>query len=466
MKARVLVVDDDAPMCAFLEKGLSKCGFEVVSENSFDAALTAIGGSDFEVIVTDVQMPKTTGIELCRRLSERRPDVPVIVMTAFGSMESAVSAIRAGAYDYIAKPFEIEGLSLALERAVRHRSLTEEVKRLRSDASRDRPGRIVGESATIRDVFETISKLETVDSTVLIHGETGTGKELVARALHERSARRSMPFIAVNCASIPDALLESELFGYVKGAFTDAKTDKKGLFREAHGGTLFLDEVGDLPSAFQPKLLRVLQDQKIRPIGGREEVECDIRLIAATHRDLDTDVDEGRFREDLYFRLNVIPIELPPLRERGTDVLLIAQHFIDQFRIKAKKNVSGLTTPAAEKLLAYSWPGNVRELSNCIERAVALTEHEQLLVDDLPARIQDYQDSHVVVIAGDSSELVSLAEVEDRYIDRVLKEVGNNKTLAARILGIERKTLYRKLEKRRTHRRGNGARRANPTKRT
>jgi two-component system response regulator HydG len=269
---------------------------------------------------------------------------------------------------------------------------------------------------------------------------------VVANALHRRGKRRNGPFVAINCAAMPEALLESELFGHARGAFTDARTARTGLFVEADGGTLLLDEIGDLPLALQPKLLRALQERVVRPVGGSEEIPFDVRLIATTHRDLDTAVEEGRFREDLYFRINVIHIAIPPLRARGTDVLLLAQHFLAHYAAQTGKRVTGLSPAAAERLMAYGWPGNVRELRNCIERAVALTQYEQIVVDDLPEKIQAYRRSHVLVASDDPPELVSLEEVERRYVSRVMEAVGGNKTLAAQVLGIGRKTLYRKLE--------------------
>jgi two-component system response regulator HydG len=269
---------------------------------------------------------------------------------------------------------------------------------------------------------------------------------VVAKALHKRGRRGQRPWVAINCAAMPETLLESELFGHARGAFTDARTARTGLFVEADGGTLFLDEIGELPLALQPKLLRALQERVVRPVGGTEEVPFDVRLIASTNRDLETAVDQGRFREDLYFRINVIHVTLPPLRARGTDVLLLAQHFLAEFAARAGKRISGLSPSAAERMLAYSWPGNVRELRNCMERAVALTQYEQITVDDLPEKIQAYRRSHVLVASDDPAELASLEIVERRYILRVMEAVGGNKTLAAQVLGIGRKTLYRKLE--------------------
>jgi two-component system response regulator HydG len=284
------------------------------------------------------------------------------------------------------------------------------------------------------------------DASVLITGESGTGKEVVARALHRQSGREG-PFVAVNCAAMPEALLESELFGHVRGAFTDAKDSRPGLFVQAHRGTLFLDEIGDMPMGLQPKLLRVLQERTVRPIGGAAEVPVDVRILAATNRDVESAIEEKRFREDLFFRINVIHIPLPPVRARVGDILPLAQRFIVQIAARAGKNVTGISPPAAAKLVAYPWPGNVRELINCVERAVALTRHEQIVVDDLPEKVQDHKSSQLVLGGDDPSELLPMDEVEKRYILRVLDAVAGNKTAAARILGFERKTLYRKLER-------------------
>jgi len=299
----------------------------------------------------------------------------------------------------------------------------------------------------MKKLYELLERVAESEASVLVTGESGTGKEMVAQVLHRRGRRRNGPFVAVNCAAMPETLLESELFGHAKGAFTDARNSRTGLFVQASGGTLFLDEIGDLPLGLQPKLLRALQERVVRPVGGDSEVPFDVRLVAATNHDLETAVEEGRFREDLYFRINVIPVEVPPLRMRGTDVLLLAQRFAEEFAVQAGKQVIGLSSAAAKKLLAYTWPGNVRELRNGIERAVALTRFEQITVEDLPEKVRDYQGSHILVAADDPSELVPLEQVERGYILRVLDAVGGNKTLAARVLGLDRKTLYRKLER-------------------
>ena len=447
MTGRVLVVDDEQPMCETIAAGISPKGFDVRWTTTAAEALDLVAGGDFDVVLTDLNMRGMNGIELCERIVANRPDVPVVVITAFGSLETAVAAIRAGAYDFITKPVKLDALVLALERAIQHRSLREEVRRLRRIVE-ERHGfdEVLGQSPAIEKVRALLERIADADTTVLVTGESGTGKEVVGRALHRQSRRRGGPFVGVNCAAMPEALLESELFGHARGAFTDARSAHAGLFVQANRGTLLLDEIGDLPVPLQPKLLRALQERTVRPVGGEEEVPFDVRLVATTNRDLESAVEEGRFREDLYFRINVIHVEMPPLRARGTDVLLLAQHFLTRLAEKAHKPVTGLSPEAAERLLAYSWPGNVRELQNCIERAVALTQYEQIAVDDLPEKIRAYRRSHVLVASDDPTELVSLEEVERRYILRVMEAVGGSKTIAAQVLGIGRKTLYRKLQ--------------------
>ena len=448
MTSRVLIVDDDAPMCEMLEKRLAKRGYGVQWRTSANKALELVKEQDFDVVVTDLNMEAMDGIELCERVAANRPNVPVIVITAFGSLETAIEAIRGGAYDFITKPFEIDQLDVALKRAIQYGGLREEVRRLqrRVDAAQ-RMGKLLGASEPVKELFDMIERMAESDATVLLSGESGTGKELVARELHERGKREKGPFVAVSCAAVPDHLLESELFGHEKGAFTDAKAARRGLFLQAGGGTLFLDEIGDMPAPLQPKILRALQEKSVRPVGGGRETAFDARIIAATNRDLESLVEEGKFREDLFYRVNVVHIDLPPLRSRGSDVLLLAQDFIDGFAAETGKEVSGLAEPAAAKLMAYHWPGNVRELRNSMERAVALTRFDKITVDDLPEKIRGYKPSHIIVAGTDPAELVTMDEVERRYILRVLEAAGNNKTTAARILGFDRRTLYRKLER-------------------
>jgi two-component system response regulator AtoC len=388
------------------------------------------------------------GIELSERITANRPDVPVIVITSFGSMETAIAALRVGAYDFITKPFETEVLVHSLNRAISHRRLRDEVKVLRKAVDKVASfDELRGTSPEMQKVFQLIDKAAKSNVTVLVTGESGTGKELVARALHKHSQRKDGPFIAINCAAMPESLLESELFGHAKGAFTDAKSERKGLFVRSTGGVLFLDEIGDMPLGLQVKILRALEERTVRPVGGDEEVGFDARIVSATNRDLALSVEDRTFREDLFYRLNVIQIRMPPLRDRGRDIVTLAQHFIDQFATEMGHQVKGLTTNAAERLLAYSWPGNVRELKNSMEHAVALTSCDQITVEDLPERIRRYDTSHVLVTGENASELVSMEEVERRYIARVMASVNGNKALAARILNFDRKTLYRKLER-------------------
>jgi DNA-binding NtrC family response regulator len=448
MSNAVLIVDDDAPMCEMLAKGLARKGFTCDFRTSASEALAAMDATSYDVVVTDLNMRAMNGLELCARIVANRPDVPVVVITAFGSLETAIGAIRAGAYDFVPKPVDIETLALTVARAVERRALREEVRRLRQALSETRRfDQMIGDSAPMRKLGTLLSQIVDSNASVLITGESGTGKDLVARALHRMGPRKNASLVAINCAAMPETLLESELFGHARGAFTDARVDRTGLFVQAEGGTLFLDEIGDMPLTMQAKLLRALQERKVRPVGGDREIAFDVRVVAATNRDLETAVAEQRFREDLYFRINVIQVAVPPLRARGNDVLLLAQAFVEQFAARSAKKVAGIAASTAERLLAYQWPGNVRELQNGIERAVAVTNYAEITVDDLPERIRNYRSSHVVVAAEDPSELVTMEEVERRYIARVLQAVGGNKALAARVLGMDRKTLYNKLAK-------------------
>ncbi len=448
MSRRILVIDDDQSMCELLQESLQRNGWEVVWRLRGEEGLELVREQNFDVVITDVNLEHMSGLDLCRNLTENRPDTPVIVITAFGNMSSAIAAIRAGAYDFINKPIDITQLAHVIERAVQHRHLREEVKRLR-DASDVGPGRggLAGESRAMLKVYDLIRRVAPTDTTVLLTGESGTGKELVARALHTESARANMPFVAINCAAVPGSLLESELFGHVKGAFTDAKATRKGMFEQASGGTLLLDEIGEMPLDMQPKLLRVLQERQVRPVGGNTVAPVDARIIAATNRDLESEVEAERFREDLYYRLNVVQIHVPPLRARGNDVLLLAQHFVRKFAERMGKGVTGISSEAAKKLLEYDWPGNVRQLENSMERAVTLTRFEQITVEDLPERISRYESARLTVTDVDSEHILTLDELERRYIERVLKAVQGNKTQAAKLLGVDRRTLYRKLER-------------------
>jgi two-component system, NtrC family, response regulator AtoC len=446
--ARVALVDDEPVLLRLVALQLEAAGYHVTTFPSPTEALRALDEQTFHVLVTDVMMSEMSGLELCERVVANHREIPVIVLTASNKLETAVAAIRVGAYDFITKPINPEALVIAVARAVEHRRLRSEVAVLRrAVAASQKFDELIGGSDPMREVYAAIERFAASDATVLITGESGTGKEVVARALHRNSKRKAGPMIAVNCAAIPDTMLESELFGHERGAFTDARAARPGLFVQADGGTLFLDEIGELPLTLQPKLLRALEERSVRPLGATHEVKFDTRVIVATNRDLETAVEEKRFREDLYYRINVLHIGLPPLRARGRDVLAIAQSFIERFAGESGKSVRGMSPPAATRMLGYSWPGNVRELRNCIERAVALAAGEELLVDDLPEKVREQQRAELVLPSSQPDELVPMEEVERRYILRVLETLGGNKRQAAKILGFDRRTLYRKLEK-------------------
>jgi two-component system response regulator HydG len=448
MECKLLVVDDDEPTCEFLEATLSSQGFRVTWDVRAESALQRLREQDFDVTLTDLGMEGINGIEFCQRAIEIQPDMPVIVVTGQASLDAAIAAIRVGAYDFITKPVDTKLLGHQVRRAIEHRRLGREIKRLRQELA-DAHGLdgIIGRSAAMRRVFNLVQRLRDSDASVLVTGESGTGKELVARSIHENSERKNGPFIALNCAAVPPTLLESELFGHTKGAFTDAKRSREGLFVQADSGTLFLDEVGELPLEMQPKLLRALQERRVRPVGGDSEVTFDARIVTATNRDLESDVEAGRFREDLLYRIDVVRIELPPLRARGRDVLLLAQHFLQRHTSSGNAKVVGISEPAAEKLLSYDWPGNVRELENCVERAVALARFDQITVEDLPRKVREHHADRVLISTEDPSELLTLEQLEQRYIAKVLTLMGGNKSQAAKVLGLDRRTLYRRLDK-------------------
>jgi DNA-binding NtrC family response regulator len=447
-KARVLVVDDDVDLLALLETGLEDADYEVEVCGSAERALELLEVAAHDIIISDINLPGMSGLNFCSRVVSERAHVVVMVMTAFSSIKSAVEALRAGAYDYLMKPLDLEALIYRLDRVVKEQSTQREVQKLREIVADERGFEgLLGTSAPMQKLYDLVARAGETDASVLVTGESGTGKELVARALHRRSVRSAAPFVPVNCSAIPDTLLESELFGHSQGAFTDARKSRAGLFVEATGGTLFLDEIGEIPLQVQPKLLRALEERKVRPVGSDKESEVDVRLVAATNRDLEAAVEDGSFREDLFFRVNVIHIHVPPLRARGGDVLLLAQSFLERYAARFGKEVAGLSSGSAERLMAYNWPGNVRELRNCIERAVALGRGPEIQVEDLPERVRTHSRAQLVVGSDDPSELAELAEIERRYILHVMEVVAGNKSLAAKTLGLDRKTLYRKLQR-------------------
>ncbi len=423
---------------------LARRGFATHAMRSANECLDHLNRTPADIVITDLMMPGMSGIELCQHLYRSRPEILSIVLTGRSCLASAMSALRAGAYDYLPKPVEVSALEVALMRAMVHLEVKRELLALRAAASRPTDELIIGDSRPVRLLRNAVRKLANTDATVLIRGESGTGKELVARALHEQSARAAAPFVAINCAALPPALLESELFGHVSGAFTDADRAHPGLFVLAGAGTILLDEIGDMPMELQVKLLRVLQARKVRPVGSDEEIPIGARVLASTNRDLERAVAHKQFRDDLYYRVNVVTVDVPPLRARDSDVLLLAQHFVRRIADRTGKPVVGFTAPVAKVLGSHDWPGNVRELENCIERASALCRLDQITVDDLPAAMCRPPASFVLPSA-EIGDLVTLAEMRRRYVRAVVSETEGNKAAAARVLGIDRRSLYRRL---------------------
>jgi two-component system response regulator HydG len=453
VSAKVLVVDDDKLILQILGDFLTEKGFEPTLAGTGEEAERIFSGEEFDVVLSDVMMPGLSGIELLERIKERDPEIPVILITASGQIESAVEAMKKGAYDYITKPPDYHALHLALLRAAekfslvkRNRQLSEFVKKKLSFEG------IIGSSGRMQDVIALISKVASSNASILIHGESGTGKELVARAIHYHSLRKDSPFIAVNCAAIPRELMESELFGHVKGSFTGAIADKRGKFELADRGTIFLDEIGDLDISLQAKILRALQEREFERVGGTQPIRVNIRLIAATNKDLAKAMKEGSFREDLFYRLSVIPLRIPPLRERREDVPDLAEHFLKKYNQENSKNIKGISSPAMKTLLAYDWPGNVRELENCMERAVVMSESDWIRHSDLPLALQSGKMEEAASPEGESEKEGFWAvgrpmrEIEKEYILRTLEEMKGNRTRTAEVLGISVRGLRDKLK--------------------
>ncbi|MGQ9509982.1 MAG: sigma-54-dependent transcriptional regulator [Thermodesulfobacteriota bacterium] len=455
MKPSILIVDDDEVMRETLLEVLKKSGYEVYVEGSGSGALSTIKKHIIDLILLDMKLPDIDGIEVLKKIKEFDTDILVIMMTAYSDIQTAVSAMKSGAYHYINKPFELEELKLLIEKGLETQSLINEVRRLHHQQREEgQNSHIYGVSPQIQYIRELIGMISKTNKTsVLIQGESGTGKELAANAIHYNSRRANKPFMKINCSAIPDTLLESELFGYEKGAFTDAKITKKGLFELADGGTLFLDEIGEMKPYLQSKILRVIENQTFMRIGGEREIKVDVRIITATNRDLESLVKEGAFRKDLYYRLKVMVIEMPPLRDRAEDILLLSNLFIEANNKEYGKNVKGLTEEAKKLLVQYHWPGNVRELKNVIERAMILTDQEYISPKFLPFEIR--QDEKGKIMEGKSPqhsifelpEVISLEEMEKIYLSNVLKKLDWNKSKASKILGISRATLRAKIKR-------------------
>jgi DNA-binding NtrC family response regulator len=442
--ARVLVVDDEPGLLEVLREALSLWEYDVVCASTPGEALEAIKTTLFDAALTDIRMPEMSGIDLLREIKKQDEAIPVVVMTGYPTIASAVEALKEGAYDYLSKPLILDELKHLMQRLMERRFLRGEVTTLRARLGEElTANELVGASAAMQKVKETIEKVALTDSPVLIEGESGTGKELVAAAIHRLSARARKPFIPVNCSAIPEDLLESEFFGHVRGAFTGAVNDAVGLFRSAHEGTIFLDEIAELPVALQVKLLRVLQEMQVRPVGGAKSFPVDVRVIAATNRNVEQAMSEGSFRQDLFYRLNVIRVSLPPLRERRDDIPVLITHFLRRFNRRFRRGVRGITAEALQALAAYDFPGNVRELENLIERAYAVGAHEEITLADLPsltARVP------MISTAVSPRGIPTLAEVEKDLILKALATFEGDKEEAARALGISRRTIYRRLK--------------------
>ena len=445
-RARILVVDDDREMCQFLADLLGEEGYLVETVHDGPSAVERYRAGSFDLTITDLMMPRMRGTELVRQLREIDAHALVLLITAFGSIESAVEAMHAGAFHYVTKPFRTDEILIQVTRALEQHSLQSEVERLRQQVHR-RYGfeNIIGQSAKMREIFDLVTHVSDLAVNVLIVGESGTGKEMIARAIHQTSARAARSFIPINCAAIPETLLESELFGYVRGAFTDARKDRRGLFQAASGGVLFLDEISEIPLGLQAKLLRVIEDKEVRPLGANQGEKVDARLVSACNRDPELLVQEGRFRQDLYYRLNVIRIDLPPLRERAEDIPVLIEHFIRKFGDQVQRKLDGIEPEALTALMNYHWPGNVRELEHTIERAVLLGKETRIGLQDFPPSLVA-RNNNVLPLTDAVARSYTLKDLEKEYIMRVMEIVHGNKTEAAKTLGVDRTTLYRKLE--------------------
>jgi len=439
----VLIVDDDKGILKSADEYLSLQGYRVTTCERGLEALDLVKERDFAIVFTDLKMPEFSGLELLAAIKEHSPQTEVIIMTGYGTIESAIEALRLGSYDYLQKPIKLERLKILIDRIIEKRKLEKEnIFLKRRLEERHQYGELVGISPRMREIFDIIARISSNSPTVFIQGESGTGKEVVARVIHENSTRQEKPFVAVNCGAIVEGLLESELFGHIKGAFTGAIRDKVGLFEAARGGTLFLDEVAEITPALQVKLLRALQEKRVRPVGDTKELDIDVRVIAATNRDPEEAVKTGRLRSDLFYRLNVVPIQLPLLRERKQDIPLLSTHFLSKLNRKPAQKPLTISTKAMDRLLEYPWPGNVRELENVIERAYALGVREKIEVSDLPLEIRRFGEG-----SKKSGRIYNLKENEVALIEKALRKTKGKKGEAASLLGINTTTLYRKIKK-------------------
>lgn len=444
MNQRILIVEDEAPMCELLTAFFLEKSYSVSTANDCEQAIARLEERDYALVITDIKLPGMSGLELLARIRVDWPEVGVIIMTAFSSISSAVEAMKLGAEDYIGKPFQLDELAITVEKALERRSLRREVRELRAEVrGRYNFSNIVGRSKPMQQLFEVIKRIAARrDASALVIGSTGTGKELVARAIHYNSDRKDAPFTPINCSAIPETLLESELFGHQKGAFTGAHETRRGLIEEAQGGTVFLDEINTLSPNLQVKLLRVLQERIVRRVGGRENIPIDIRLVSASNQDLEEAVRAGEFRQDLFYRLNVVPVRLPDLKDRREDIPLLTQHFLEKLALQHGEPIRRFSNEAVRILMTHSWPGNVRELENAVEHALTMGRGDILLPEDLPVSVTAPERD---IVHEATLDEVTLAEVERRYILRVLEKMGGHQIRTARVLGIDRRTLYRRL---------------------
>ena len=446
MPAKIFVVDDEESMCNFMAIMLQKEGYEVETTQDGRAAVDKICDGSFDLVIADMMMPDISGLDLLTEVKQRKQNQGFIMMTAFASVESAIEAMKRGASDYITKPFKIDEIKLTIDKVISHHQVVDENKTLKKQLGQIQTlDDFIGMSEPVMHLKELVRQVARVDSTVLIRGESGTGKDLLARAIHTLSDRGDGPFVSINCAAIPETLLESELFGHGKGAFTGATRDKEGLFKVANGGTFFLDEIGNTSLAIQVKLLRVLEEKKIMPVGETKQISVDVRLICATNANLEDEVNSGNFRSDLFYRLNVIPITIPPLRERSDDIPILVDHFVEKFCMRHSLGNKEILPEVYNTLAGYSWPGNVRELENTIERAILLNKDNQLTIKSFPEAIISGKQGGLVDAVN--HKIPALESIEKAYIHWVLDQSDGNKSKAARTLGIDASTLYRKLEK-------------------
>ena len=447
-KQTIMVVDDDSAHRLMLKKLLGGWGYDVAEADDGVAAIEDVRRQLFDLILMDIRMLNISGIEALEQIKMINPAIPVIIMTAYASVETAVSALKKGAYDYLTKPLDFDELKITIERATEHNRLKKENEYLKSRLGEqfDRQN-LIGRSQSMVKLLETVAQVAPAEATVLISGESGTGKEMIANAIHFNSARREAPFVKINCAALTETLLESELFGHEKGAFTGAERRREGKFVQAHGGSLFLDEVSEMSKAMQVKLLRILQEREVTRVGGAEVIKVDVRVIAASNKNLKEEIQKGNFREDLFYRLNVVSLHVPPLRERKEDIPMLAQHFLKHFSKRNNKNIQGYTPRAMQKIMAYSWPGNIRELMNAVERAVVLAHADFLDAAEIALIMGDSASSVGAAESDRPPQNLSLEDVEKKSILGALDACGGNKSEAARRLGITRKTLRAKLQK-------------------